>query len=297
MAGVTAAQLTIRKLHGAGNDFLVLVDPKEMLSLGADLARALCDRRGGIGADGVMLARPPADGGDVRMELRNADGSEAETSGNGLRCLALAALDAGMVPRGRSVRVETVAGLREVEVRSVSPSGADLAVDMGPVSLGEELVGVPEAGWRGRRADVGNPHLVLLAPSLEGVSMASLGPGLERSEPGGTNVEVIAAAGPPAVSPRAGRIDLLVWERGAGVTPACGSGSCAAAAAARDWGLCGDRVLVRNPGGDLHVELSPPDVRPVTAVLSGPTTRVATMVVTLDRLVGEARAREEVRLR
>jgi diaminopimelate epimerase len=281
MGRVTVGTLTLRKLHGAGNDFLVLVDPGAEWTLGADLARALCDRRSGIGADGVLHALPPQDGGDVRMELRNADGSPAETSGNGLRCFVLAAIDAGLVG-SREVRVETAAGLRQVEVRSLTPEGGDIAVDMGPVVLGDELRDVPEPGWLGRFASVGNPHLVLLAPSLDGVSIASLGPKLEQSQPGGLNVEVIAA--PPAAPDGAGgdRIDLVVWERGAGVTLACGSGSCAAAAVARDWGLCGDAVTVRNPGGDLLVELSRGGASPVHAVLSGPTTRVATMVVTLE---------------
>lgn len=279
MTAVSWPQLALRKLHGAGNDFLVLVGPdlvEEGLPLPApDLSRALCDRHRGLGADGLVRVLPPREGGDLRMELHNADGSPAETSGNGLRCLALAAVDAGVVAAGH-IRVETAAGVREVEVRAVGPGGADIAVDMGVVRVaaadGPEP---PVVGWRARRADAGNPHVVLAAPSLDGVSVAAVGAPLDAAEPAGANVEVVAASEP-------GALDLLVWERGSGITQACGSGSCAAAAVGRIFGLCGDAVAVRNPGGELRVELSGPDLLAPRAVLSGPTTRVATMQVTLE---------------
>jgi diaminopimelate epimerase len=288
MTGVGAAPIELAKLHGAGNDFLVVVDPEGDRPVGPALARALCDRHTGIGADGVLRLLRPCEGGDVRMELRNADGSAAETSGNGLRCLVLAAVDAGLVGVGL-VRVETVAGMRDVEVRSVDGAGADIAVDMGIVRLAAaDLADVPVAGWRGRLADVGNPHLVLAAPSLADVDVARVGRQLDADAAGGLNVEVIAV--PPDAGRPAGVLDLLVWERGAGVTLACGSGSCAAAAAAALWGLSGGSVLVRNPGGELRVELSGADPAAPRAVLSGPTVRVARLTVELASLPSDATA-------
>lgn len=258
---------TFEKLHGAGNDFLVLIDSEDAHRLAPELVRALCDRRIGVGADGVIRALPPRAGGDLRMELQNADGSRAETSGNGLRCLVLAALRAGMVS-GDVIRVETDAGVRQVDV-----DGDDIAVEMGEVVLASEDVTLPglPAEVRARRADVGNPHIVIWGNSLD---ILELGPRLDSAEPGGVNVELIDPA-------EGGGIDLVVWERGAGETLACGSGSCAAAAAARAWGLVGDSVVVHNPGGDLRVDLSGDLLRP-SAKLSGPTSYVATIKVEVE---------------
>lgn len=279
MNGVGPVPLTLRKLHGAGNDFLVLVDLGEAWPDAGALARALCDRHAGLGADGLLRLLPPLAGGDLRMELHNADGSLAATSGNGLRCCALAALDAGLV-RGPSLQVETAAGVRHVEIRSVGDRDAEIAVEMGTVHLAaEDLPAVPPPAARGRRGDVGNPHLVLATTRLAGVDVAAIGRRFDADEPGGLNVEIVA----PAVD----GIELAVWERGAGLTLACGSGSCVAAAAARLWELCGDTVTVHNPGGDLRVELAGEPLAP-RAVLSGPTSRVATIDVAaaLPLLVG-----------
>jgi diaminopimelate epimerase len=287
--------LTFAKLHGGGNDFLVLVDRDDAWPLGPAVARALCDRHEGVGADGVMRALPPRAGGDLRMELYNADGSRPEMSGNGARCLVLAALDAGMV-RGGRLTLETDAGPRQVEV-AASRDGREpeISVDMGAVTLGPEndlLVG----GWRARRARVGNPHLVLVADTLAGVDIASLGAELDAKEQGGINVEVIApvrevpGGAAPGRAPRPGEtvardlLDLVVWERGVGVTLACGTGSCAAAAVARVIGIVGDEVTVRNPGGELRVRLSGDDPLAPGAMLSGPTRRVASVAVDLADL-------------
>jgi diaminopimelate epimerase len=292
--------LTFAKLHGSGNDFLVLVDPDDSWPIGPAMARALCDRHEGVGADGVMRALAPLAGGDLRMELHNADGSRPEMSGNGARCLVLAALDAGMVS-GNELLLETDAGARRVTF-AASPGGREpeISVDMGAVGLGPEndlLVG----GWRARRARVGNPHLVLVADSLVGVDIACLGGELVAAEPGGINVEVIArgraapggdapASEADARAPRAGEgfardvLDLLVWERGVGVTLACGTGSCAAAAVARVIGIVDDEVIVRNPGGELRVRLSGDDPLAPIAMLSGPTRRVASVTVDLSDL-------------
>jgi len=267
-----ADTLTLTKHHGAGNDFLVLVDPEGGTPLGADQARALCDRHLGVGADGLLTLGPPADGAALSMVLRNADGGLAEMSGNGLRCLAQAAVLAGLAAPPRFT-VATAAGVRTVTYTpSEAPWLADAAVDMGPVTLGPD-VGVPfEGALRARRADVGNPHLVVQVPDARAVAVAVLGPELEAAWPGGMNVEFVSTDG-------AGGLDLAVWERGAGVTLACGTGTCASAEVARAWGLAGDRVAVANPGGRLEVTLGAAPGDPVT--LAGPVRKVAE--VTVDR--------------
>ena len=282
-------ELHLSKHQGAGNDFLVVVDPDDRVRLSADQVRGLCDRHFGVGADGVIrvgrgrrpadLPQAPVDSApvdqaqgagaatDLWMELRNADGGEAEMSGNGIRCLAQAAVDAGLVAPP-TFTVDTLAGVRTVEyVPGDTPGTAWASVDMGAVRLGPEQP-APVHGNRARRVDVGNPHLVLLGTDdPAGVDVATVGAALEAATPGGVNVELIA------VGPGADELTLRVWERGVGETMACGTGSCAAAAAARAWGVVGDVVLVHNPGGTLQVRLGAADTDPV--LLAGPTARVA----------------------
>lgn len=266
--------LRLAKHHGLGNDFLVLVDLEDRHALGPDVVAALCDRRRGVGADGFIRVVGGRDGADLGMELRNGDGGQAPMSGNGIRCLAQAAIDAGVVP-GPELTVRTGAGVRRLRVeRSDEPDVVHVQADMGPVRVSPEDEDVRWAGrrWTGRRADVGNPHLVLVDDALDRLDLESVGPGLEASWPGGVNVEW--------VSPGPGPDDLAlrVWERGAGATLACGTGSVAAAAAAVAMKLVGGpRVAVHNPGGRLLVDLTP-----AGAVLVGPAQRVATVLVELS---------------
>lgn len=269
------------KYHGLGNDFLVLVDWERTGPYDEVVVAALCDRHRGIGADGVLRLSRPGPGADLRMELRNADGGEAETSGNGLRCALLAAAHAGLLPAdafgGSAVHVETKGGpsTGRLLVDESRPGAlADVSVAMGEATV-DGAGRAPFAGCRTLRVDVGNPHLVLVDDGTATVDLAVVGAELEASRPGGTNVELVRLAG--------GVIDLVVWERGVGLTLACGSGSCAAAAAARALGLVGDRVAVRNPGGVLTVDLDGPAERP-RVILTGPACRVGEVIVDLDEL-------------
>ena len=255
--------MLLTKHHGLGNDFLVaFVDalPEDA----PELARALCHRTRGVGADGLILALPgdPAAGADIAMVLFNSDGSRAELSGNGIRCLAQAVVRRR--GRGAELSIGTDAGIRAVSVEAGDdPAVAQVRVDMGPVRLGPAPESVDYSnGLRFAAADVGNPHLVIQVADAAAADPAADGPELSRLA-GGVNVEFI--------SPRAdGRgIDLRVWERGVGVTEACGTGACAAAHAAHGWGLTGTIVLVAMPGGDVMVELGD------TAVLTGPAVFIA----------------------
>jgi len=266
VAATDRSPLTLAKHEGAGNDFLVFIDPDGRVPFGRELVRALCDRHRGIGADGAIRVGPGRDGADLSMELRNADGAPAEMSGNGIRCLAQAAVDAGLVAPPRFT-VATAAGVRFVDyLPGERPGTARAGVDMGVVTLGEDQ---PQefTDRRARRVDVGNPHLVLFGPDPVGVDVGVLGPRIESVHPGGMNVEFVALA------EEADALVLRVWERGVGETLACGTGSCAAAAAAHSWGLVGRRVVVHNPGGPLEVTLGEGAGDPVR--LTGPVRKVA----------------------
>ena len=264
--------MQLTKHHGLGNDFLVLVDLELGTPLDSDLARALCDRRRGVGADGLIRVGPAAGQADVTMVLRNADGTRAEMSGNGIRCLGQA------VARSRGLDtldlvVATDAGLRGLEVRpGPHPDTAWVGVDMGPARPGpavSPLAGVIDA-TKVATVDMGNPHLVLLVDDPADTDLAVLGPASQAGYPEGINVEVVAATpGQPD------SLDLRVWERGVGLTQACGTGACAAASAAHDWGVVGERVRVRMPGGQVEVALG------ASITLSGPATFVALVEVPL----------------
>jgi len=213
--------MRLRKYHGLGNDFLILLDADGARPVDAALARAVCDRHRGVGADGLI--RLTREGAGPRMELRNADGGRAETSGNGLRCAARAVHDAGWEP-GPRFTITTDAGPRRVTLLD----DGHVTVEMGPVTV------------VGERVDVGNPHRVVLVDDLA----TAVPP--DRLD---VNVELVVPG------PGPDEITLRVFERGVGETLACGSGACAAAAVAHAKGLVGSRVTVHQPGGDATVEL------------------------------------------
>ena len=259
--------MRLTKHHGLGNDFLVLLDPNGDTPVDVATVRAACDRHRGVGADGFIRVTRGGDGSDVSMELHNADGGRAEMSGNGIGCLAQAVALAGWVTGGR-LTVATDAGRRTVEVQPGSRPRTHLTrTAMGPVR-----VGLDEPEWldddiiRAVHVDVGNPHLVLHAPDPDTkYDLAERGRHINEVVPGGVNVEVIT------VGPNDGELTMSVYERGVGLTQACGTGACAAAAAAHAWDLVGEQVRVLMPGGPTVVELGP-DVR-----LTTPTVFVATV--------------------
>jgi diaminopimelate epimerase len=262
------------KHEAAGNDFLVVLDPDDALRLSAAQVRLLADRHRGVGADGIIRVGPGRDGCELSMDLRNADGSPAEMSGNGMRCLAQAAVDAAMVSPPR-FRVATAAGVRTVDYAPGPEAGrATASVDMGPVTLGPEQPHQFD-GRRARTVDVGNPHLVLLGADTASVDVAELGPKIQSGFDGGINVEWITVAYDDAGP----LLDFRVYERGAGETLACGTGSVAAAAAACSWGAVTPEgvVRVRNPGGVLDVVLG--SRRGDSARLAGPVRKVADVEV------------------
>ena len=264
--------MRLAKLHATGNDFLVADAP------GPDPTAVswLCDRHRGIGADGLLVLGPGAAGADCTMTLFNADGTQAEMSGNGIRCLAWVAVARG-VATGRVLTVDTAAGRRRVDLEPDPVTGRlrHATVDMGAVTF--EPADIPFEGpsaldvaatyhgvtYHGDAAGIGNPHLVLLVDDVAAARVTQHGPHLEhdRRFPAGTNVEFVAPAGPDTLVMR-------VWERGVGETLSCGTGACVAAAVAHRRGLVARHVTVQMPGGFLDVELG------TTVRLGGPVTHV-----------------------
>jgi diaminopimelate epimerase len=258
--------LTLTKHHGLGNDFLVIFDdqPRPEVALG-ELARRLCDRRRGIGADGLIVGvTEPARGVDLGMILHNADGSPAEMSGNGIRCLAQAwalrtGIDAG------SVLIETVGGRRAVEIRP-GPSSVTVLASVG---LGAATAIGPPANWAAVGCDpgrpvahlsLGNPHAVVAVDDVDEVDLAALGAVVPE-----VNLEIVAAG------PERGAVTMRVHERGVGLTEACGTGAGAAAYAAERWGLAeptDGEITVHMLGGDAKVRVGS------ELVLTGPATYI-----------------------
>jgi diaminopimelate epimerase len=257
-----------RKYEGLGNDFIV-VDAESEADVAPERATELCDRRFGVGADGVLLVLPPrVPESDARMRVINADGSIPEMCGNGVRCIALHVASTRGV-RGRPVRIETDAGVRACTLaEGATAVQAMVAVDMGPVRvLGDKAIVVDGQTVTVTAADAGNPHAVLFGdfPRHE---VERLGPriAVHTAFPQGTNVEFA----------RVGRdgIDLVVWERGVGITLACGTGACATVAVACSRGLAaaGIPTVVRLPGGRLTVTVARGSTRmdgPARHVFSG----------------------------
>ncbi len=241
------------KHHGLGNDFLVLVDLDERFAgdLG-ELARVACHRRTGVGADGLIRVTPGRDGAVATMELRNADGSRAEMSGNGIRCLVQALADAEAGLAGEVV-IATDAGPRRCTLHPEDAPGRRLvSVEMGEVR-------VVALDMDRAEVDVGNPHLVVRVADTTGADLAALG----AAHPD-RNVELVRPG------PGAGEVTMRVHERGVGETLACGTGAVAAAAVARGWELAGNEVTVHMPGGAATVTLDGD-----AATLTGPVERIA----------------------
>jgi diaminopimelate epimerase len=261
--------LTLTKHHGLGNDFLVVFDPPEWLDL-PSAAIAWCDRRTGVGADGLLVGTSQI-GVTARMRLFNADGSTAEISGNGIRCFAqaLAERQGSTDPQ----LIATDAGERMVHIVDVRGATIDAAVAMGAVGSLPEPEGWGSIGCDPRRPvahlDLGNPHSVVGVDDVAAVDLVAIGTLVPQ-----VNLEVIEAG------PGRDEITMRVHERGAGITQACGTGACAAAWAAVRWGLVAataSEITVHMPGGAAKVQLHQPSHGEVTLV--GPATKVATLTV------------------
>lgn len=258
------------KMHGLGNDFVVIDARGEPIAISPAVARAIADRHQGIGCDQLILIEPAA-GADLRMRIFNADGGEVEQCGNALRCVA-------SLTGAR--RIETAGGSVSAELLdnavSIDMGAPRFGWDEVPLAYPLDTADVP-VGWEmlehGMALSVGNPHIVFFVPTLDAVPLDRLGPLLEQDPlfPARINVNVAERTGPSSLR-------LRVWERGAGLTRACGTGACATAVAALRRGLVAAPVTVSLPGGELVIDWTPGG----TIRMSGPATHVFSGEVELE---------------
>jgi diaminopimelate epimerase len=248
------------KMHGLGNDFVVFDARKQGFALSSDTARAIADRRHGVGCDQVIVIERGRGGFDAVMRSINADGGEVESCGNASRCVARLLMEELDRPR---VTIDTQGG----PLICSDAGGGNVTVDMGAprfewqqIPLAEDVdtqrfvLEVDGANHTVSAVSVGNPHCVLFVEDAERAPVAELGPSLETHSifPKRTNVEFVTIATPAKMRTR-------VWERGAGITSACGTGACAAVAAAHRLGLTGRTVEVMLDGGALAIALRESD--------------------------------------
>ena len=257
------------KMHGLGNDFVVVDARARPFPVTDELARRIADRREGVGCDQLVVIRlaEPGSGADAAMHLRNADGGEIAACGNATRCVAQRLMAETGTPE---VTIATRAGL----LRATRANGGGVAVDMGapglrwadiPLAREQDTMAL-DLGEGGLRAPVavsmGNPHAVFFVPEAGQVPLADVGPVLEHDPlfPERANISVAQVLGRD-------RLRLRVWERGAGITRACGTAACAAAVAAVRRGDCERHVTVTLDGGDLSIEWREADGR---VMMAGP---------------------------
>jgi diaminopimelate epimerase len=258
--------LAFSKYQGLGNDFLLLdgrnaTTADFCFDLTPERVSFLCDRRFGVGGDGVILALPPEHDGELRMRIFNADGTEPEMCGNGIRCLARFLADSDGDAPGRRWVVETLAGpivpelLADGSVRVdmgapfLVPEQVPTTLEIGPAGLPQGELNVAGERFAVAAAGMGNPHVVLPVTAVQDVDLERLGPLLENHPafPARTNVHFVEALSPS-------HLVMRVWERGAGPTLACGTGACAALVASHRLGLCERSARVDLPGGTLWID-------------------------------------------
>lgn len=247
------------KMHGLGNDYLYHYGEIEKP---ADVSIKLSERHFGIGSDGIILITP-SDCADFKMRIFNADGSEAKMCGNGIRCVGKYVFDKGYTDKTH-LTVETLSGIKTLDLKTVGGKAVYATVDMGKCevnksvtleALNREVTLLP--------VSMGNPHAVIFVKDAENAPLTTLGAALEHHEffPDGVNVEFVQVIDSLTLRMR-------VWERGSGITMACGTGSCASVAAAVAMGYCRENelVTVKLDGGDLSVKMLPDK----TVMMTGP---------------------------
>ncbi len=236
--------LKFTKMEGLGNDYLYHYGPLDRVE---GWSRKLADRHFGIGADGIILILP-SEVADCQMRIYNADGSEAKMCGNGIRCVGKYVFERGICPK-TVLTVETLSGIRTLRLHVEDSQVTQVSVDMGTAILEQEItLSVCRADWLCHPVSMGNPHCVLFVDKGEDAPLTTVGAALEKHPhfPDGVNVEFVEVLDEH-------HIRMRVWERGSGITMACGTGACASAAAAMAKGYCQSPVTVHLDGGDLNI--------------------------------------------
>jgi diaminopimelate epimerase len=252
------------KMHALGNDYIVIDNRDEKISgnQAAELAKRLCERRFSVGADGLLLVSN-SKMADAKMRIFNADGSEAEMCGNGIRCFAKYCYENGIAPK-QEFAVETLSGIKNVWLTLKDGEVSAVKVDMGAPNwersslpmVGQgtcinETLKVDGEPFKVTCLSIGNPHCVIFVDKVNDFPVQQIGPKIENHNafPKRTNVGFVQVLNP-------NELKVRVWERGCGETLACGTGTCAAAATANKLGKVGNKVTVHVLGGDLQVEVA-----------------------------------------
>lgn len=257
------------KMHGLGNDFVVVAEFSSVPEGISLLAQQVCDRHFGIGADGLVLVLPHAGDADFAMRIFNADGTEAEQCGNAVRCVAKYVFDKGLTEK-TEVLLETRIGVQKLQLFVEAGQVSQVTVDMGeptlagtkiPTMVDSELVvnhpvAVSGGEYPFTAVSMGNPHAVIFVEDLQEIDLHQTGPQIETHPlfPRKTNVEFVQVHAPDDVT-------MHVWERGCGETLACGSGACAVVVAGVLTGKTARQTTVHLKGGDLHIEWREADNR------------------------------------
>lgn len=266
------------KMHGCGNDYVYVNLYEETIADPAELSIAVSDRHFGIGSDGLITIGP-SDVADFRMRIYNADGSEAEMCGNGIRCVAKYVYDHKMTDQ-TTITVETGAGIKTLNLIVENGKVTQVTVDMGEPILAPEQIPVVAEGasvvdepilvdgkeWRMTCVSMGNPHAVVFVDDVAGLELEKYGPHFENHMrfPKRTNTEFVQVHSRTEASMR-------VWERGSAETWACGTGTCASVMACILNGYTDNKVLVHLRGGDLVIEYNPENNH---VYMTGPATEV-----------------------
>ena len=252
--------MNVTKMHGLGNDFILFHDQDGVNKDYSEVAQRLCDRRTGIGADGIMVVMP-SEVADIRMRIINADGSEAEMCGNGIRCFAKYAFDRKLVSSD-SFTVETLAGIMTPTMHVKDGEIESVTVNMGKPSFSPREIPMKVSGekvmdyyieldgndYLVSSVLMGVPHTEVFVDDIEDARVEKIGPIIEKHPlfPKGTNVNFIQVVNDH-------QIKVRTWERGAGATLACGTGCCAAVVMAYEKGLTGRQVEVEVYLWSLHI--------------------------------------------
>ena len=249
------------KMHGIGNDYVYVNCFEESIKNPAEVSKFVSDRHFGIGSDGLILISPSAKA-DFRMNIYNADGSQAEMCGNGIRCVAKYVYDYGLTEK-EHISVETLAGIKYLDLTVEDGKVKLVKVDMGSPELVPENIPIVADGdrvidepinvngteYRMTGVSMGNPHAVVYVEDVKGLDIETIGPAFENHErfPNRVNTEFVKVLDRNTV-------EMRVWERGSGETMACGTGACAVAVACILNGFTEDKVTVKLLGGDLQIE-------------------------------------------
>jgi diaminopimelate epimerase len=277
--GNGAAAMKFTKMHGIGNDYVYVstFDQKAPADPTA-LAIRVSDRHFGIGSDGLILIGP-SERADARMRMFNADGSESEMCGNGVRCVAKYVYDHGIMTKPR-VRIETGRGILTLDIEAEDGKARRVKVDMGrPILQGSDIpttlpgdppvevpITVAGQGLRVTAVSMGNPHAIVYVDDVVGYPVETVGAALERHHdfPRRVNAHFVQVLGP-------GEVRMRTWERGSGITLACGTGACAVCVAGVLTGRSGRKILAHLPGGDLELEWPSDDS---SVLMTGPAVEV-----------------------